>query len=363
MRKKKPLQHFSKQEKQLLEAQALAHIGSFDWNIVNDTSESTPELRRIFEADHRQTFDEMMAHVHGDDKRKLRHALHEAFTSGTYGCEFRYLAKSGIKVLEGKGIVAFDGAGKPIKMTGTVQDITRRKQIEENLLKKTLELERSNIQLQEFASVASHDLKEPLRKIVTFADLTLQSEKQALSEKGKTNLQKVIDSAIRMQQLIEAVLSYSAVGIEVEKQRCNLEELLQDTIALIEGRIKDSSAVITTDGLPQVEAVPYQMQQLFQNLIINALKFSKKGEQPRIDIKHKVLSSEEVNSRHIQPASQYLEISVSDNGIGFPEDAKEKIFGLFQRLHGKSAYEGSGIGLSICRKIAENHGGIINAYF
>jgi light-regulated signal transduction histidine kinase (bacteriophytochrome) len=246
-------------------------------------------------------------------------------------------------------------------MTGTVQDITMRKQIEENLLKKTLELERSNIQLQEFASVASHDLKEPLRKIVTFADLTLQLEGQALSEKGKTNLQKVIDSAIRMQQLIEAVLSYSAVGTEVRKQRCNLEELLQDTLVLLEGRIKDTSAVITTDGLPQVEAVPYQMQQLFQNLIINALKFAKKGEQPRIDIKHKVISSEEVNSRHLQPASQYLEISVSDNGIGFPEDAKEKIFGLFQRLHGKSAYEGSGIGLSICRKIAENHGGIINA--
>jgi PAS domain S-box-containing protein len=350
-----------KQEKQLLEAQALAHIGSFDWNIVNDTSESTPELRCIFEADHRQTFDEMMTHVHGDDKRKLRHALHEAFSSGTYSCEFRYIAKSGIKVLEGKGIVAFDGAGKPIKMTGTVQDITMRKQIEENLLKKTLELERSNIQLQEFASVASHDLKEPLRKIVTFADLTSQLEGQALSEKGKTNLQKVIDSAIRMQQLIEAVLSYSAVGIEVEKQWCNLEEILQDTFVLLESRIKDTSAVITTDGLPQVEAVPYQMQQLFQNLIINALKFSRKGEQPRIDIKHKVLSSEEVNNRHLQPASKYLQISVSDNGIGFPEDAKEKIFGLFQRLHGKTAYEGSGLGLAICRKIVESHGGSIAA--
>jgi signal transduction histidine kinase len=191
--------------------------------------------------------------------------------------------------------------------------------------------------------------------------LTLQLEGQALSEKGKTNLQKVIDSAIRMQQLIEAVLSYSAVGIEVEKQWCNLEEILQDTFVLLESRIKDTSAVITTDGLPQVEAVPYQMQQLFQNLIINALKFSRKGEQPRIDIKHKVLSSEEVNNRHLQPASKYLQISVSDNGIGFPEGAKEKIFGLFQRLHGKTAYEGSGLGLAICRKIVESHGGSITA--
>jgi signal transduction histidine kinase len=164
-----------------------------------------------------------------------------------------------------------------------------------------------------------------------------------------------------MQRLIDGILSYSSIGAEIQKVECSLEQLLQESLAILESRIKETGATITSDGLPQAEVVPYQMQQLFQNLIANALKFSKKETNPQIRVTHAFVSASEIEDKHLQAAQQYLQIHVSDNGIGFDKEGAERIFGLFQRLHGKSAYEGSGIGLAICRKITGNHGGIIKA--
>jgi PAS domain S-box-containing protein len=350
-----------KRERQLLEAQAIAQIGSYEWDIVNDTSVSTPELRNIFAADKRQSLEEMMAKVHPQDKQMVHDALEESFSSGSYTCEYRYIANGGEKVIDSKGVVTFDTNSKPVLMTGTVQDVTERKRIEETLIKKTQELERSNVQLQEFASIVSHDLKEPLRKITMFSDVIVSTENERLSEKAKSNLQKITDAAQRMTQLIEGILSYSSFGTEVQKQTCSLEELLRLVLETLESRVKESNALVTSDGLPQAVVIPVQIQQLFQNLISNALKFSKKGVPPQIRITHAIVSSKEVQEMNLQPANHYLQIHVWDNGIGFNKEAAEKIFGLFQRLHGKSAYEGSGLGLAICRKIAENHGGSIIA--
>jgi PAS domain S-box-containing protein len=242
-----------------------------------------------------------------------------------------------------------------------IRDITEQKQSQADLEQKTLELERSNVQLQEFASIASHDLKEPLRKISMFTDVILTSESECLSEKAKASLQKIMDASHRMQRLIDGILSYSSIGAEIQKEECSLEVLLQESLAILESRIKETGATVTSDGLPQAEVVPYQMQQLFQNLISNALKFFQKGAPPQIRVTHAFVSSGEIEDKHLHAARQYLQIHVSDNGIGFDREASERIFGLFQRLHGKSAYEGSGIGLAICRKIADNHGGIITA--
>lgn len=349
------------QEKQLLEAQAIAHIGSYEWDILNDTLISSPELLKIFGTDRRQPLDEIMERVHPDDKRKLHVALQRAFASGQGACEFRYLSNSGEKVIDGKGVVTFNSDGEPVLMTGTVQDITERKRIEENLLKKTIELERSNIQLQEFASVASHDLKEPLRKIAMFSDIIITSDWDVLPEKTKANVSKITESAQRMQQLIEGILTYSAVGAEGKKQRCSLEAILQEALSNLEYRLKDTNAVVDSDGLPEADVIPFQVQQLFQNLISNSLKFSKKGTQPRVQLTHRFLAAWEAGTIDAEPAERYLQIMVCDNGIGFNNEASEKIFGLFQRLHSKTTYEGSGIGLAICRKIIENHGGQIAA--
>lgn len=242
-----------------------------------------------------------------------------------------------------------------------IRDITEQKAKQTQLDQKTLELERSNIQLQEFASIASHDLKEPLRKIVTFVDLVITSEKEALSEKAGIYLHKVMGSAIRMQQLTDGILSYSSIGEKVQKEKCSLEDIFNDVLNNLENRIKETSAFIKTDGLPEADVVPLQIQQLFQNLISNALKFSKKEEAPQILVTHSLLAPTEVNGKFLQPSAHYLQINFKDNGIGIEKESTEKIFGLFQRLHGKSAYEGSGLGLAICRRIVENHGGLISA--
>lgn len=240
-----------------------------------------------------------------------------------------------------------------------IRDITEQRSKQAQLDTKTLELERSNIQLQEFAYVASHDLKEPLRKITTFSNLVISSQDNILSEKTKTYLHKIEAATQRMQQLIDGILLYSTVGTESKAERCNLELLLREVLSNLEGRIRELNARITSDGLPQWTVIPVQLQQLFQNLISNALKFVKEGQHPNVAITHAVLTPAEVADKKLQPAAAYLQINVQDNGIGFDMNASDKIFGLFQRLHGKSAYEGSGLGLAICKRIAEAHGGTI----
>jgi light-regulated signal transduction histidine kinase (bacteriophytochrome) len=350
-----------KREKQLLEAQAIGKIGSFEWDIVNDTSISSPELRNIFETDHRQSLEEMLQKVNPDDVEMVQKALAEAFTSGIYQCEFRYMAPSSEKVIDSKGIVSFDEDRNPLTLTGTLQDITERKKIEESLLKNTIELEHSNTQLQEFAYIASHDLKEPLRKIGMFSNIIMTTDWDLLPERTKNNIQKISDSATRMQKLIESILSYSTINAEQEKVHCSLEEILQEALNNLEYKLQETGAVVLSDGLPDAAVVPFQMQQLFQNLIGNSLKFSRKLIKPEVKVSHSFVAAKEVPIKDLKQAKQYLRIEVADNGIGFDEEAAEKIFGLFQRLHGRSDYEGSGVGLAICKRIVERHGGIITA--
>lgn len=351
-----------KRERQLLEAQSIAHLGSYEWDIVRDISDSTPELRKIYEADHRQTLEEMMEHVHPDDAPKLRNALAEAFRSGSLHCEFRYRAASGEKVVDSRGAVSFDASGKPLSMVGTVQDVTERKRIEDSLFQKTLELERSNVQLREFAYVASHDLKEPLRKIGMFSNIIITTDWDSLSEKTRSSLQKITDAAQRMQQLIEGILSYSSLTEAVKKENVPLQAILDEVLSNLEFKIQETGARIEADPLPEVPVVPFQFQQLLQNLISNALKFARRDVKPLIRIRCRFLPPDPHPHPFLKEADRYLELRLEDNGIGFSPQAREKIFGLFQRLHNRTEYEGSGLGLAIARKIVENHGGVIDAH-
>lgn len=349
-------------ERQLLEAQAIGKIGSFEWDVVHDTSISTPELRKILEADRRQTLDEMLSNVHKEDKELLRHSVEEALRVGKLSCEYRYMAKSGEKIIDSKGVVVYNELGEPLKMVGTIQDITERKRIEEHLIQKTLELERSNELLQQFASIASHDLKEPLRKIVLFSNMIITSDWDSFSEGTKNNFQRIVDASKNMQQLIEGILAYSTIQNQTNKENFCLEEAIRQAVSNLEFKVQETDAVIESDGLPVVEVVPYQMQQLFQNLIANAIKFAKKGVRPKVVITHSVVRRNNLVSGNLKPSSSYLKIDVTDNGIGFNNVGSEKIFGLFQRLNSKSAYEGSGLGLAICKRIVEYHGGTIQAF-
>ena len=239
-----------------------------------------------------------------------------------------------------------------------LQEVEERQRIETTLLTQSEELERSNQELVQFAAIASHDLQEPLRKVITFGDrLKLKMEDQ-LDETGRDYLERMQNASRRMQRLITDLLSYSQVSIKAQPfEQVNLNQIAQEVVSDLEGRIEASRAQITVSALPTIEAEPFQMRQLFQNIISNALKYAKKDEPPRVTISAEIV---ETSSRKNSGIKQW-QITVEDNGVGFEEQYATQIFGMFKRLHGKDEYEGTGVGLAICKKIVERHDGEISA--
>jgi signal transduction histidine kinase len=230
-----------------------------------------------------------------------------------------------------------------------------------------VELKSMNENLENFAYVASHDLNEPLRKIRTFGDL-IKSELE-LEDFDKdtieSHLSRMQDASKRMQQLIQDLLSYSRVTRQYDlAENINLNEVVDSVLSDLEIPIQELKAEIDIQELPRnIKADAIQMRQLFQNLISNALKFHKSGDQPKINIEATKISASElpIEELRLNGQNSYWKISVRDNGIGFEQKYADKIFAVFQRLHGRSNYEGTGIGLSICKKICENHKGAISA--
>lgn len=219
------------------------------------------------------------------------------------------------------------------------------------------QLAQSNLDLLQFASVASHDLKEPLRKIQTFGNFLSSKIENKLEPIEKGYLDKIVNASNRMQLLIEDVLTLSKLSNrEIPFSPTDLNVVLKRIIEDLEITIKEKNSIIRVDPLPTIDAVPGQMRQLFQNLIANGLKFNS-SKKPEIHIQQRKITVEEENRYGIQ-SDQYIAICVSDNGIGFDEQFKEKIFGLFQRLN-PTQYQGTGIGLAICKKIIDNHHGYI----
>ncbi|HEX8356126.1 MAG TPA: ATP-binding protein [Segetibacter sp.] len=343
-------------EAQLLEAQSIASIGSFEWDMSSDrSSTSTPEIFKIFELDAMGKFEEFMEHVHPQDLARVQEALNTSFTTGLYECDYRYIKNGHEKIIWSKGVVSLV-ENKPVKMIGTVQDITTIKRIEAELKAKTIELERSNESLQQFAAVASHDLKEPLRKISISGSKILNAEKGKLSEVSNSALSKIFTSTSRMQRMIDDILEFSFIDADRIKQQTDLEELLMEVKEILSENISNKKATIISDGLPTAFVIASQMRQLFQNLIVNAIKFSREEEPPVIRITHSYYTP-----GNAADGSRILTISVADNGVGFDETDSERLFDSFYRQHNKIQYEGTGLGLSICKKIVDKHSGSITA--
>ncbi|MBS1606293.1 MAG: PAS domain S-box protein, partial [Bacteroidetes bacterium] len=223
------------------------------------------------------------------------------------------------------------------------------------------ELKKSNSELQQFAYVASHDLQEPLRKIMIFSDRLTNGEDRPEAMRGY--IDKIADSAQRMSQLIHDLLDFSRATRTADRYTpTNLSAILQSVLANFDLQIKEKNAIVVTGEMPVIDAIPLQMEQLFHNLISNALKFSKEKTPPVIKVSSRRLHRDEVAGiEGLDRFADYVEIVVEDNGIGFGNEYAEQIFVLFQRLNARHEYPGTGIGLALCKKIVENHGGRIFA--
>jgi signal transduction histidine kinase len=251
----------------------------------------------------------------------------------------------------------------------TFQDISTRKQYElqlqhvnESLSQKNHELSIINEELSTFAFVASHDLREPLRKVEIFSKLLLEREVDNMSEAGKDFFKRITAAIGRMNSLINDILTYSrASGGPRELNDVDLNDILEDVISDLSERIKEKQAVIEHQQLPRMKCNAPQMGQLFQNLISNALKFQPLDQVPVIKITSAIVSGKDVNHPRASSKKKYLRIEVTDNGIGFNQEYTNKIFQMFQRLHGMAEFSGTGMGLAICKKIVENHKGFISA--
>jgi len=225
--------------------------------------------------------------------------------------------------------------------------------VNNQLNQQNAELEKINAELNSFTFIASHDLKEPLRKIEMYSSKLVKEDEEHLSQNGKNFLRKITDSIQRMRNLIDSIFSYAQVEQQLQKEPANLTDAVKRAVYILAETINEKNAEVIYNGLPTITGAPEQMEQLFTNLIGNALKYSRKDIPPKINIT--------ADSFKNGQKETMWKIVVSDNGVGFDNLYKEKIFQIFQRAHSKTQYPGTGIGLAICRKIVENHYGTISA--
>ena len=260
--------------------------------------------------------------------------------------------------------------GKTVGAVAMFKDITERRTSEDKLAHKAAELARSNAELEQFAFVASHDLQEPLRKIQAFGDrLKVKCDAAQLAE-GRDYLERMQSAAARMQTLINDLLAFSRIIRSSQPfTKADLEGITREVLGDLEHRIEKTGAKVEVSKLPVIEADPLQMRQLLQNLIGNALKFQAPGAAPVVKIDAQLVTRDQIREDAVfkdppptaRPDDKFCVLTVQDNGIGFDEQYLEKIFAVFQRLHGRGEYEGTGVGLAVCRRITDRHGGLITA--
>lgn len=292
--------------------------------------------------------------IHPDDVEATRVEAHKIEKgASTISFENRYRCKDGsYKWLLWKTVVLGD---RQITYS-TARDRTPQKQAELEMAAHNARLAQSNQELQEFAQIASHDLQEPLRKIQAFGDRLRTQYSEILDEEGRDYIERMQNSAHRMRTLIEDLLTFSRVSTQAQPfEEVDLSQVIAVVLADLDERLKETGGRVEVGEMPPVKADPMQMQHLFQNLISNALKFHRENEPPVVRIFC------DAPPAPTQKNPTFCRVAVCDNGIGFDDKYNDRIFQAFQRLHGRLEYEGTGIGLAICRKIVQRHGSHIAA--
>ena len=347
------------------DAENVADIGSYIWYLDTGSAIISDNFYRILGYNPNEfevTFDSYRKFIHPDDLDRYTQLVEQTVKVGNSSIHtYRIITKSGhVKhiYINGQKIVK---QGR-VASVGVIQDITNRVKTEEKLKNRNLELKRSNAELESFNRVASHDLQEPMRKIQMFVSRLSEGEFDKLSDKGRMYFNKIDSSANRMQTLIKYLLAYSRINrTKKDFLKISLNETLEKVLGDLEERIEESGVDIAVDTLPSIKAIPFQMEQLFTNLISNAIKYRNTTEASKIVIDCKKISRHKISEVFDKKRKNYYRISIMDNGIGFDQENAEKIFGLFERLHQKEEYSGTGIGLAICKKIVLNHKGHIVA--
>lgn len=356
----------------------------WDWDLVKDTVWWGDTFYKLFSYENTGPTNRnyWISKIHPDDSQETVKSIYDAINNGNaqWSKEYRFIKADGAYAyILDRSYILHDEHGTPYRMLGSMFDVTELKnaehklatmneQLEQKVMERTQELEQinaalelSNNDLQQFASVASHDLQEPLRKIQMFAKIIQESYENEPGNPTLNYVDKIIRASERMRSLITDILNYSRLSANNNTyELTNINELLQGILDDFELTIKDKSAIVEIDAIPMLEVNPGQIRQVFQNLISNALKFTKTSGTPVIKIICQRLAKRSFMSME-QENGPYCLISISDNGIGFDPEFTVNIFNLFQRLHSKDKYEGTGIGLAITKKIVEKHNGLIRA--